>query len=349
MVFYEKIDGLRCLAIVAVMVHHIASIFSTYIDWGYFGVDLFFIISGFLITLILIRAKGSFKSSLGRFLARRSLRIFPLYYLVLLILAIIGHPVVIREIGYLLTYTFNYRYPSIQEGNPVGHFWSLGVEEQYYLFWPFIVLGLKKNMKLLIGVTMVIITFAYSQIMFNIIPSISIYNYTGLPARMGSLGLGSLGAMLFFNSSQQLDFLLRNRVIELVWILVWVVSIIFKYQLGIGVGSLFMVLKAANGSFSLGFINSFLSHKLSLYIGRISYGLYVYHVIVIYYFTPYLFDPFWNQINWVGFGQWSVLQYHSWVIKLPLYTAITIAIAELSFRYMELPILKLKDRYFNNI
>lgn len=143
--YYQKIDGLRCLAIIAVMVHHMAGILSTYVDWGYFGVDLFFVISGFLITLILLKTKGSFKAAYGKFLARRSLRIFPLYYFALLILVLIGHPLVLQELGYLLTYTYNYRYPMISEASPVGHFWSLGVEEQYYLFWPFIVLGFKKR------------------------------------------------------------------------------------------------------------------------------------------------------------------------------------------------------------
>jgi len=70
--YYQKIDGLRCIAITAVMIHNIASIFSTYIDWGYFGVDLFFVISGFLITSILLKSKGSFKTTYINFLARRS-------------------------------------------------------------------------------------------------------------------------------------------------------------------------------------------------------------------------------------------------------------------------------------
>jgi peptidoglycan/LPS O-acetylase OafA/YrhL len=346
--YFEKIDGLRCIAISAVLVHHITGIFSTYIDWGYFGVDLFFIISGFLITLILLKSKGAFKKVYGNFLARRSLRIFPLYYFALALLFIIGHPVVREHIGYLVSYTFNYKYPFITEGNPIGHFWSLCVEEQYYLFWPIIVLGLKQHLNILKAVVIIMIIFAYLQITFHIIPSIKMYNYTGLLTRMGSLGLGSFGAMIFLKQSKYLKFILNNTYVELLMYGVALIALVFLKPFFMGLSSLFFVLKAAENSFHFDWINTLLSHKKVLYIGRISYGLYVYHIIVIYYFTPYVFDPFWTRINFESFGKLAILQYHSWLLKLPLYTAITILISELSYRYFESPILKLKDRFFKN-
>lgn len=329
------------------MVHHTAGILSTYIDWGYFGVDLFFVISGFLITLILLETKGSFKSAYGNFLARRSLRIFPLYYFALLILVLLGHPVVLQEIGYLLTYSFNYRYPMIHETNPVRHFWSLGVEEQYYLFWPFIVLGFKDRLNVLYLIVLVMIGFAYLQIRYHILPSIAIYNYTGLPTRMGSLGLGSLGAMLFLKPKHWFKAMLNSKPLEYLMLLVWLLAIGFLNPFFMGLGSLFLVLKAAENSFHFKPINTLLSHKFALYIARISYGIYVYHIIIIYYATPHVFDPIWQLINWENFGKMSVLQYHSWLIKFPLYSAMSIGIAEMSYRYLEQPILKLKDRYFD--
>jgi peptidoglycan/LPS O-acetylase OafA/YrhL len=345
MQYYQKIDGLRCIAIIAVMIHHIASIFSTYIDWGYFGVDLFFVISGFLITSILLKTKGSFKTTYINFLARRSLRIFPLYYFAILVFVIIGHPVVLENIGYLLTYTFNYRYPLITQANPLGHFWSLSVEEQYYLFWPIIVLALRHHIKILVFVALAIITFAYSQIAFNIIPSISIYNYVGLPARMGSLGLGSIGAMFFMLQSQILKYILHNKLIEYSMFALWLVALVLLKPFLLGLVSVFMVMKAAQNSFHFQGFNWLLTHKFTLYIGKISYGLYVYHIIVIYYMTPYVFNPIWHSINFEAFGKLSVLKYHSWLIKLPLYFSVTIILSDLSYRYFEKPLLKLK-RYF---
>jgi peptidoglycan/LPS O-acetylase OafA/YrhL len=346
MTYYQKIDGLRSVAIAAVMLHHIAGIFSTYLDWGYFGVDLFFVISGFLITTILLNSKGSFKNSYANFLARRSIRIFPLYYFALLILYILGNPVVLKEIGYLLSYTFNYRYPFIEEANPVDHFWSLGVEEQYYLFWPLLVLSLRKSIILLKVIVIVMISFAYVQISFNLIPSISIFNYTGLPTRMGSLGLGSLGAMLYINPSNWLISALKNKYLELLMLVLAIAALITFQPLVMGLTSLFFVLKAAHNSFYLNWISNILSHPVALYIGRISYGLYVYHIIVIFYVSHYLFDPIWKMIDFDSFGRFGVLQYHSWILKLPLYTLLTIGISDLSYRYFEKPLLGLKDRFF---
>ena len=128
---------------------------------------------------------------------------------------------------------------------------------------------------------------------------------------------------------------------------VLILSLIFFEQFTMGLCSLFFVLKAANNSFSSKWANKLLSHKYSLYLGSISYGLYVYHVPIIYYMTPYVFDPVWNLIDFESFGKLSVLQYHSWIIKFPLYTGISIVIAELSYRYFEKPLLLLKDRFFS--
>lgn len=346
MKYYAKIDGLRFIAILAVLVHHIAGIFSTYIDWGYFGVDLFFVISGFLITSILLKSDAPFKNVYSNFLARRSLRIFPLYYLVLILLFFLGNEVVRNQFVYLATYTFNYKYPFIEAANPIGHFWSLCVEEQFYFFWPFIVLGLRTHRKILFSIVILVVSFGYLQIYFNIIPSISIYNYTGLPARMGSLGLGGLGALLIISEKAWLKWTLEHKTVEYSMYVILIMSLVFMQPLLMGLSSLFLVLKAANNSYQSKWISYMLSHKKVSYIGRISYGLYIYHVPVIFYVTPYLFDPLWHLINFEGMGIFKILQYHSWIIKFPLYCLITILLAEISFRYFEKPILSLKDRFF---
>lgn len=345
MKYYEKIDGLRFIAISAVLVHHMASIFSTYIDWGYFGVDLFFVISGFLITSILLKPTGTFKKNFTNFIVRRALRIFPLYYFVLFVLVIAGHAVVRENIISLLTYTFNYKVAHIDIHNPVEHFWSLCVEEQFYLFWPFLILSLRKRLELLTLVIFLIVAFAYCQIHFNILPSIQIYNYTGLPSRMGSLGLGGLGAILFLKPTKISNIILNSSKIEFIIWPVLVLALIYRIPILLGVCSLFFVLKAASDSFHSKFLNRLLIHKKVLFIAKISYGLYIYHVPIIYYATPHLFDPIWHRIDFDALGSLSVLQYHSWLVKFPLYSALTIVISKLSYDYFERPILKLKKHF----
>jgi peptidoglycan/LPS O-acetylase OafA/YrhL len=155
-----ELDGVRGVAILGVMVLHFVGglnaqnfaeralvKLSTY---GVWGVDLFFVLSGFLITGILHDAKGS-PHYFRNFYARRTLRIFPLYYAVLLILMLLpaaaladwfpGLGETQRVQGYLWTYLTNFYIGSTGGFTVpyVSHFWSLAVEEHFYLFWPFVI------------------------------------------------------------------------------------------------------------------------------------------------------------------------------------------------------------------
>lgn len=148
--FYSKeLDGLRGVAVLLVLFFHFGRLPNSSIglEFGWIGVQLFFVLSGYLITRILMdQKKQSLLLYLKVFYWRRSLRIFPLYFAFLLTLSILyfltqqpdGFPSIA---GYLFTYTFNYSI--IWEGLHVNrfftHLWSLSVEEQFYIFWPFVV------------------------------------------------------------------------------------------------------------------------------------------------------------------------------------------------------------------
>jgi peptidoglycan/LPS O-acetylase OafA/YrhL len=115
---------------------------------GYYGVDLFFVISGFLITGILLKEpEGNMGTALKRFFGRRALRIFPPYYLLLVVLLIFNMEPA-RELWVsLFTYTFNYAgtiYKGVHGENALFYLWSLSVEEQFYIVWPFLILGLRR-------------------------------------------------------------------------------------------------------------------------------------------------------------------------------------------------------------
>lgn len=156
------LDGLRGIAILLVMFMHFthqvhsenaaASFVLRILSWGGLGVDLFFVLSGFLITGILLDAKGK-PGYFKNFYARRTLRIFPLYYGFVAIV-VVALPLILGKLGvgdlqttysrkwWLITYTSNI-YDTIHNefiSALCGHFWSLSVEEQFYIVWPFVML-----------------------------------------------------------------------------------------------------------------------------------------------------------------------------------------------------------------
>jgi peptidoglycan/LPS O-acetylase OafA/YrhL len=146
---FTSLNGLRCLSILAVIWHHAAG--GAYAlplaGRGYFGVTLFFVISGFLITTLLLRERESYGDiSLTGFYARRTLRIFPLYYTVILLyLALVlvverdsaaGHAFLHHNVAHYATYTANWFVP-LHDDRVIFYFaWSLAAEEQFYLVWP---------------------------------------------------------------------------------------------------------------------------------------------------------------------------------------------------------------------
>lgn len=142
---FGSLDGLRCLSILAVIWHHAAGDLWTWMtldDRGFLGVDLFFVISGFLIVTLLKRERSATGDiSLLPFYGRRSLRIFPLYFAVLAGIAVACQFLDAdsatraefgRELPYLATYTGNW----VALASLMNIAWSLAAEEQFYLVWP---------------------------------------------------------------------------------------------------------------------------------------------------------------------------------------------------------------------
>jgi len=171
--YQRSIDGLRGLAILLVIMFH-----RDVAYFGWTGVILFFVLSGYLITRVLVAEKdkeSSLKTKFKNFWARRILRIFPLYYLYLFILIIIllakwTSAQVGMEMPYLLTYTYNFYLIHVYDSNGpsflAGHFWSLSIEEQFYLFYPFLVF-LCKRKQLKIAVIGLIVFSVLFRIYFS--------------------------------------------------------------------------------------------------------------------------------------------------------------------------------------
>ena len=157
-IYRADIDGLRALAVLSVIGFHV---FPQLVPGGFIGVDIFFVISGFLISTILLEHFENGDYSLGWFYARRIKRIFPALILVLIANFILGWffalPDQYRQLGkhlagassfitnFLLWHESGY-FDSAAEAKPLLHLWSLGVEEQFYIIWPIFLWAIwKKN------------------------------------------------------------------------------------------------------------------------------------------------------------------------------------------------------------
>lgn len=343
-------DGLRFVAVMLVLVEHFANIIGIKISAGYYGVDLFFVISGFLITGILLRSKESFSSAYKKFIARRILRIFPIFYLTVLILILSRNKDILEYLGFCLTYTYNYAIALFHiPYNSISHFWSLCVEEQFYLFWPFIILSLRKRINILQWVVFALIVFSYLQFYFKIFPFLGPFTWVGIIEQSYALGIGASGA-IFMHRFQKQPEIFSSFWVEVAAVVVLFFFLVTKLPLKFVVCpliSLFLVIKSCHQEFAIRPVEKFLNHNLVVYLGSISYGIYLFHLPLGYFITQHFFDPYiWNKINFENSGILKYLEFNSWVIKFPLFTVITILTASFSYKFIESPILKLKDRFF---
>ena len=139
--YFASLDGIRFVCILMVVWHH-GMPRSDYgfrlANQGYLGVDFFFVLSGFLITTLLLREADQYgRFSIRKFIVRRTLRILPAYYFVVTIVGLYYLLVKNSEIGHLLPYYYFFMANFLTEQISTLHiFWSLSVEEQFYLLWP---------------------------------------------------------------------------------------------------------------------------------------------------------------------------------------------------------------------
>jgi peptidoglycan/LPS O-acetylase OafA/YrhL len=206
--YMPQLDSLRFLAVLGVLVaHYWDSRLLGDLDWAHIGVSLFFVLSGFLITGILLDCRRMADDSsqspmyfVRQFYARRFLRIFPIYYLVIVILIWRNIPPA-REIWlWMVTYTTNI-YITMHNTwvGSMGHFWTLAVEEQFYLVWPWVVLFLPR--KWLLPTILFIIPLSSAYKFYAYFPfNIDTMNWTEgtfTVASFDSLGIGAILSLLW--------------------------------------------------------------------------------------------------------------------------------------------------------
>ncbi len=345
MPYLPALDGIRAIAVLLVVSFHYG-----HLDFGWMGVQFFFVLSGFLITQNLLAARAlPLRRYLGWFYWNRALRILPLYFLALFVVFLAYHATGIPRVfpehaPYLLTFTYNFfRVQAVHYSPWFVHFWSLSVEEQFYLVWPFaiyfmtgdqfrrllliLVCGLPV-IRLVLGETFRLLGGAtpeslglmgalfYNLTVFQaeafawgaalaVVPHASLGHPRRLFVVAATLFLGC-GALNFFASclgagclpQWSLGYSLPEAA-SLHRQYVWVYPVV--NFLGAA-----LVLNACSGTVPL---SRFLSVKPLVWIGKVSYGVYILHVLIIQLIWAIIpFDP------WSPFGLALFLPYLALVL-----------------------------------
>ncbi|HEY1810196.1 MAG TPA: acyltransferase [Acidobacteriaceae bacterium] len=381
--FYPALDGLRALAFLMVFSYHYLEV-----PWGWTGVDVFFVLSGFLITGILFDTRDD-SHRVRNFYVRRTLRIFPLYYGVMIgILALI--PVMHWEISwkwlvwpayignfarFFHPYADNSAVQKLADFQPtagaglhhvklyLGHFWSLCVEEQFYLFWPWLVFWVRDRRRLAwLCALSVPACLALRLLGQHFLPGWMLQGeilYRLTPLRLDALLLGGLLALLLRGSRREWYLRMGRRLFPLIAMIVLALLLArpgtppwhrpytypdWKFTWGLTAVDLLsgMVILTALQAGTV--VCRVFSIRPLRWLGRISYGAYVLHDIP----HPIYAMLCTKLVQHLTAG--SALSAHTIARASTQLTALialvgTLVLSWLSYRWLESPFLNLKERW----
>lgn len=365
-VYFKQLNGIRFIAVMLVLIDH-WFVESLPLPLGHLGVVIFFVLSGFLITRILFTNaddcrinNASYWLKIKNFIVRRSLRIFPIYFIICIIGLFFSISPIRQNWIWMFTYTPNWYIIFHKQWIGVwDHFWSLAVEEQYYLIFPYFILFLnpkKYKWLLIIMILAGICTRLYFFLNFNESDREKLWfiSYVNPFSAIDCFGLGGLLAYFYHYSKGKLlennyNFLLITFASSFVILLL---NQTFEYKHAsvlflviersvFALFSYFLIANAIQGNLNL--LGKFLENKVVSYLGKISYGLYLYHNFIYNYFhnkgnTLFgLFDNMFNISNYIIFNNLFFLFLVNFVLL--------IAISSVSWFCIESPINSLK-KYF---
>ncbi|MCE6992745.1 acyltransferase family protein [Dyadobacter sp. CY323] len=340
--YRPEIDGLRAIAVVPVVLFHMG---FNWIEGGYFGVDVFFVISGYLITSIIIKENHSSSFSFKNFWMRRVQRILPALLVMVIAVLIASYYIVYRPMlktysGDAISTVFSYAnisallkfgdyWGDAAESSPFLHAWSLSVEEQYYLFYPVLIFFLFRNRLPIVPVLTALAALSLVCFLFATkkYPTAGFYL---LPFRAWEMAAGGL---LAFSSVQTLPkpHLKLGKLLSVLGLLLIISSyFIFSGSSGIGVTALLpvigsvLVIAFASDTNSVGRL---LGSNSLVHIGKVSYSLYLWHWPVIVLGREFLYT----------------------LPKLPDFYDLFIALLMIVFTYLSYFLVEKKTRYRKSI
>lgn len=373
-VYFPNLNGVRFIAAFSVLIHHteqikyLMGLENNYTNFfiknmGKLGVGLFFVLSGFLITyLLLSEKKRRGDISAKDFYIRRILRIWPLYFIIVLLgffvfpaIPIFNEPLrdqyyfdadFFKRLPFFLLFLPNLGFVFFRSPYLCAQTWSVGVEEQFYAVWPWIIKSknpVKTFVKLLVGfLTILGLIWLYVFKVSDLSEETKLKVQEGLVLffsqfRILTMMIGGIGAYLIFTKKEKILTVLFRKDVQII------VYAILALMLGTGfhfpglnmefygLFFCFFILNVSQNPKSL----IYLEQKIIHYLGKISYGIYIYHPAVIVLCINSIHYFLGKTINHLTFN----------LILYPTAILLTIIVCDLSFRFIETPLLKLKDRF----
>ena len=355
--YLKQLDGIRFIAVTLVLADH-WSADSLGFPASYLGVCMFFVLSGFLITRILLNYKAkdavtnsSHGLSLKQFYIRRTIRIFPVYYLLIFVLFLVGVPPVREKIVWCLTYSTNI-YIAIHHTwlGVIDHLWSLAVEEQFYLFFPFVVFFIPNRylLKILLGFIALSVLL---RLYFFETGTAWMTSYVLMPTCLDAFGMGGVLAYSFFTDNQRVKAIITNKIYLFTSLISYIIIVILGKNFSdihniVNVvflrffESLLSVFIVGNAAYNFGGITKkILENSAVIYLGQISYGLYIYSNFIysFYHSSPsHLTVRLLNHLPFIK---------NFLPLKIVFLYVLTIAVASLSWYLFEKPINALKEKF----
>jgi peptidoglycan/LPS O-acetylase OafA/YrhL len=307
-----------------------------------FGVSMFFALSGFLITYLLLEEKKKGEINIRNFYIRRILRIWPLYYLFfgLTLLTAFFFDFSYENASILFYMFLLANIPFIFGGQIpfLSHFWSLGVEEQFYSFWPWVVKKSKSILKITVIICLALIAFKTAVRLFDIS---SLAGKTSLlydaihTTRFQCMLIGAIGAILYHQKHALFLQVTDNKIAQLVsWIIILLVAINMFHVASfidneiIALVTIFLIIGQIEKKNRIVNLNG----SIFDFLGKISYGIYVIHPLITFYLSKII----------VVTDRNDVLNYI--IVYFSVFAA-TIIVSYVSYHYFEKRFLDLKEKY----